>query len=216
MSDAQVTLAVALFGAPLLLMLATILRVDTLSWAVRAGLWVIAAAAVCLVADASGGVGAALQRIGLGAPTTQSAVEGAFGILALLITAALVFAMQRFANLPIGDREAFQRVARLPIAQRSFIVLTAAVVEEVLYRGVAITTGSAVFGKPLYAAAVATVVFTLAHFRWRASHLLQVFGASAVLSGLFLETGDLWACIFAHFVADLGVIVAPVVMRRNV
>ena len=214
-NNALIALLVALLAAPAFLLLATALRVDSLSWAVRAILWVVAGVAVFLVADASGGIAPAIAKIGLREITVQTMVHGAYAVLGLAISGAVIVAAQYVAKVPIGDREAFERIAALPFMQRLFIVVTAAVTEEVLYRGVAISVGTAMFGAQLPAAAVATAGFTLAHFRWRSTHLVQVLFAGAVLSACFVLTGDLWACILAHLVADIGFVLAPALRPRT-
>jgi membrane protease YdiL (CAAX protease family) len=58
--------------------------------------------------------------------------------------------------------------------QEIAIGATAAVTEEILYRGFAIGIGKAFLGNTLEAATLSVVIFTVTHFRWGFSHMLSV------------------------------------------
>lgn len=134
----------------------------------------------------------------------------------MVLAAGLVATVQRAVGLPVGDREGFARISCLPLEKRAFIVITAAVPEEIIYRGCAIALGSAVFGSLWVAAALSVVAFTLAHFRWHASHLLAVFVTGTIMTALFLGTRDLWACMLAHFLVDaIGFLIVPALLKRR-
>jgi membrane protease YdiL (CAAX protease family) len=213
MDNAALVVTFALAAAPAYLALGALMGADTLAVPVRVGLWVIAAIAVWLVGDVSADHAATLSTLGLAMPTQRTAMAIGAGLVALVACGSLVALLQYMLGLPFGDREGFNRIAVRSWPLRLLVVLTAAVVEEVLYRGVGIGFGSHVLGGATVAAAISTLVFTAAHFRWSPAHLLQVFVAGSVLSGLYVVTGDLMACIAVHLIADLPILVAPMFMR---
>lgn len=215
MDNSALVLAFALFAAPAFLALGAVLRADSLAAPVRLGLWAIAAIAVWLVGDVSGDHAATWSTLGLAMPTQDTAMAIGAGLLALLACGALVMLLQYMLGLPFGDREGFNRIAGRSWPLRLFVVVTAAVVEEVLYRGIGVGYGSHVLGGATLAAVVSTLVFTAAHFRWSPAHLLQVFVAGAVLGGLYVETGDLVACIAVHLIADLPILLVPMFMKSG-
>jgi membrane protease YdiL (CAAX protease family) len=213
MGNAALVMAFALAAAPAYLGLGAVLGADTLAAPVRVGLWVIAAIAVWLVGDVSADHAATLFTLGLAMPTQHTATAVGAGLVALLACGSLVALLQHVLGLPFGDREGFNRIAVRSWPLRLLVVVTAAVVEEVLYRGVGVGFGSQVVGGATVAAAISTLVFTAAHFRWSPAHLLQVFVAGTVLSGLYVVTGDLVACIAVHLIADLPILLVPMFMR---
>lgn len=65
-----------------------------------------------------------------------------------------------------------QSLLRPPLGHRSFVVMTAAVTEEVLYRGYAIGVGQHLLGSTWLACALSIAAFTLGHLRWGLAHLV--------------------------------------------
>jgi len=209
-------LGVALLGAPGALVLTKRIGLQPLSWTVRLLLWGVAVISVALAVVRHGGLQQALISIGLVNLSGASAAWGLGGGAAIFLAVGLSMAGLRALGLPFGDRTMFEDLIRRPFAQRLFVVFTAAVVEEVLYRGSALSLGMAIWNDSVLAAFVAIAAFTLAHFRWRATHLINVAVAGSLLTALYLQTGDLFACIIAHFVVDAAsFLVAPALMRRQ-
>lgn len=210
-------LAIALFGLTAFLFLLKKAGVDTLSWGARLSLWGLAGATLLILANGVGGLWPVLETIGLAEPTGRSLLWGVIGAAGLMVAASLLAVVQRAAKLPMGDNDAFQRITTLPTPHRAFVVLTAAVVEETLFRGVALGVGSQLFGGMGAAVAVSVGAFTLAHLRWSTLHLAQVAVAGAGFCALFLLTdGDLWACIIAHLIVDgIGFLAVPALLRRR-
>ena len=67
-----------------------------------------------------------------------------------------------------------------------------------------------------FAAAISLLAFTLAHYKWKASHLPAVFVAGTVLTLLFVLTQNLLACIFAHALVDgVGFFLIPMFLKRR-
>ena len=211
----EVVALIALSGATLTLILARSLGLDSLSWGTRLALWAVAGAALLVLAVDRGSLVATMGSIGLAEPGRRSLLWGLAGAIGLMATGGAVLAIQRLLGVSAGDQDTFARVAALPLAHRLFIILTAAVVEEILFRGVPLTVGPPILGGLAPAAIMAVAAFVLAHFRWKPIHLIQVAVAGAGLCVLFvLSGGDLWACIVAHLIIDaVGFLMVPMILR---
>ncbi|MFN7571908.1 MAG: CPBP family intramembrane glutamic endopeptidase [Betaproteobacteria bacterium] len=206
-------LVIALLGVPLLSLLGRRFGLDPLGWSSRLALWALAAAVLAIALALPGGT----DHLGLGAPTASTWVLALTATLALGAVFPLVGAVQsRLGFQPTEKLAQFKQLAALPFGYRVFIVLTAGVTEEVLYRGYAIGIGAQLFGSVGVAAVLSLLVFTVAHLRWGLGHLISVLIAGGALTLLFVLTGDLWACMLAHALVDaMGVLVAPAVMARR-
>ncbi|QUL37451.1 CPBP family intramembrane glutamic endopeptidase [Erythrobacter sp. JK5] len=210
-----IALSVALFSPIVLIFALRASGKTTLSWSARVPFWFFGLVCFLLIATQLGTAEAWLA-IGLRPITLSTLLFAAGTTICLIVAAGLLSVFQRLLKLPLGDRENFAEIATTSLSFRIFIVLTAGVMEELLYRGVGIGVGAEVFGNSISAAALSTTAFVLAHFRWRKAHLLQVAMAGTVLSLTFLMTGDLWSCIFAHLLVDgIGFLLMPVLVARR-
>lgn len=207
-------LFVALVATPLLLALFRRLRFNPFSLVPRLTLWV---AAVVVLVIAAAKTDAWRVCLGLEWPTWQSL---ALAILAAVVT-FLVFGAHRYWQEKLGKEspkllQQFRHILRLPFSHRYFLVGTAAVTEEVLYRGYAIGVGQQLLGSVWLACILSVVAFTLAHMRWGLAHLLPVVVATLVFTLLFVFTQNLWACIIAHAIVDAAsFLVMPAIMARK-
>ena len=207
-------LFLALVGPPLLLALFKRLRFNQFSPVPRLSLWVVTLAVLVIAAT---NIGAWRVYLGLEWPTWQT-----LG-LAILATAVLFILLGAYTSLRSKSGSASpeqlelqQNLLRLPFSRRCFVVITAAVTEEVLCRGYAIGVGQHLFGSVWLACILSVVVFTLAHFRWGFAHLIPVFFCALVITLLFVFTQNLLACIIVHALLDgVGVLVMPVIMARK-
>jgi membrane protease YdiL (CAAX protease family) len=207
-------LAVSLLGAPILLTTVRLKNVDSLGLPVRLTLWVLAGV-VCGIAVLSGESWG--HSMGLIAPSWHAVLGAAAATFAVLSAWPLLQHIQRKAGggLITGNL-VFQKIVALPLAYRLFLIATAAVTEEILYRGFAIGIGKVLLGNTLEAAALSVVIFTVTHFRWGLSHLLSVLWAALAFTCLFVVTGDLLACIMAHGAIDtVGLVIAPALMAAR-
>lgn len=110
----------------------------------------------------------------------------------------------------------YEALLSRPFVYRCFLVITAAVTEEVLYRSYAVGIGQLLFGSIWVACAVSVIAFTLAHFMWGLAHLVPVFVSAVVLTLLFVFTRNLWLCILAHAIVDsAGFLAVPAAARRR-
>ena len=210
-----ITLFVALFSPTILIFALRASGRTTLSWTARASFWILGLACFLLISNQIGVVEGS-QAIGLGPITPRTIWIAAVTTIGLMLAAGLLSILQRILKLPVGDRENFSEVAAMSLFFRTFLVLTAGVIEEFMFRGVGIGVGAEVFGNGVLAAVLSTFAFVLAHFRWRLVHLLQVAMAGAVLSLAYLMTEDLWACIIAHLLVDgIGFLLMPALIARR-
>jgi membrane protease YdiL (CAAX protease family) len=213
-SALNIGLALSLFGGLFLLLLSKAFRIDSLSLLSRLALWLLALSALVLAAYGSGSW---LQQIGFQAPTALHVGAAALAALAMLAIWPLLQRVQKaLGSTSIEQTEQFRKLAGLSFAYRLFIVVTAAVVEEILYRGYAIGIGKYIFGSLSIAVLVSIVAFVAAHFRWGVSQLVFVFWSALVLSILFVYTNDLLACVLAHAAVDaVGLLLAPAIGRKR-
>lgn len=186
---------------------------DGLDPGTRFALWPISLVAIGMAIAA----GAGANALGLRAPTPHALGVALVAATAMLLAWPLIARFQRRRGAPgVVETGVYRSITSLPLGYRSFLVLTAGVTEELLYRGVGVGFGSVLFGNPALVAAVALLVFTLAHRRWGRAHLLSVVYSGAVLTITFLSTQDLFACMLAHTLVDVaGLLVAPALRARH-
>lgn len=205
-------LLISLAGMPGVLLIARGLKVDGLSIVVRACFWGVGAV-VFIIAWQFGC--AWIQRLGFKAPSSGTFVWSAAACLLMFAVVGLLqLTLEKMHRISVQHKEQFGKLVRLSFTHRLFIIITAAVVEEVLYRGYAIGVGSQLTGSVLTAGLISLAAFTAAHIRWGLSHLLSVFLAGGILTILFVITNDLLACIIAHAVVDaVGFLLMPALMK---
>lgn len=208
-------LACALLAAPVLLLAVRRFGGNALALLPRLALWAIAAAclwiAMSQVPDWAGALGLRLPRWS----TLASA------LLAVVCTLAAWPLLQGLQTLTGGQATSetarFKELAALPVGYRAFLVVTAGVTEECLYRGYGIGVGATLLGGTLPAALVSLAIFTIAHWSWGIAHLASVLWAGVVLALLFVSTHDLFACMAAHTLIDaVGLLLAPMMIARRV
>jgi membrane protease YdiL (CAAX protease family) len=204
-------LAIALFGAPMLLLTTRLAGGNSLGLPFRMSLWTLAGIAlgIALLAMTHGDL-----SLGLLAPSWRTAIGA---VCAMFITCAawpiIQKVQERLGKKTIVQNETFRELIALSIPYRLFLVATAAVTEEVLYRGFAIGAGGEILGNLPAAVALSLITFVGGHFRWGLAHMLSVLWAAITLTALFVITRDLLACIVAHAAIDLmGLVVAPAAM----
>ncbi|AMR29286.1 hypothetical protein A0257_20750 [Hymenobacter psoromatis] len=96
-----------------------------------------------------------------------------------------------------------QAILNTPYWYRILLVLRAAVVEEILFRGYLIEKVRQLSGSASLAVGVSIAAFTFAHLRgWGAVHLSAVALSGAVLALLYVWRRDLPSNMFGHFVTD--------------
>jgi membrane protease YdiL (CAAX protease family) len=207
-------LFLALLGSPLLMALFRSLGFNQLLPVPRLTLW---AAASAVIAIAATNIESWRAYFGLEWPTWQSlGLAILTAVILFIVLGAYVSVQRRFRPASPEQLELQQSVLRLPLSHRCFVVVTAAVTEEVLYRGYAIGVGQHLLGSLWLACALSVAVFALAHFRLGLPHVVVAFVCALALTALFTITQNLWACIVVHAILDsAGVLVMPAIAARR-
>ena len=113
------------------------------------------------------------------------------------LTAALLMPAFGFSQ----DAARALKVTALPLSLQLGIFATAAVVEELVCRGLVISRLAPLC--PPFAMVVSVAIFALPHvFSWRPAQLIFVLPLGLVFALFFLWRRDLPACILAHFLVD--------------
>jgi membrane protease YdiL (CAAX protease family) len=96
-----------------------------------------------------------------------------------------------------------------------FLALRGGVVEEILYRGLAIEQLTVLTGRRWFAAVIATLFFIAIHMsRFDLVQLIPIATASTGFAVLYLWRRNLWINIVAHFLID-AVALGAVAMRAT-
>jgi len=146
-----------------------------------------------------------LTSIGFRRPGWKTVLFGLLGTLAVLFVMALhwgvivrVFHLDTTAVL-----ERQRMILSQPYWFRVLLVMRAAVVEEILFRGYMIEKVRQLTGSGILAIAVSVLTFTWAHFAgWGLVQLIPAFGAGVVLALLYVWRRDLPSNMLAHFLTD--------------
>ena len=153
-----------------------------------------------------------LSSLGVRTPAGSSLFWGLIAAAALIYgVVPLATALVAVSDLP-GFEQGLSEVLALPLWLRVVAVATGGVVEEVLFRGYAITRLEAVTGSQIFAAAFSVLVFALAHWPlWGPGPVLTFVLSGGFLAAWFLWRRDLVANIVAHAVVDsIGLVFVPV------
>ena len=146
-----------------------------------------------------------LSSIGLRRPTWRTFVFGLLGAAALLAVLVIHFAViaPMFHLDPTAAIAERKLILMRPYWYRILLVLRAAVVEEILFRGYLIEKVRQLTGSLVLAVALSVLTFTYAHLSsWGIVHLIPVFGGGVIFALLYVWRRDLPSNILAHFVTD--------------
>lgn len=146
-----------------------------------------------------------LRSIGLRPPTLKTLGFGLLGFVALLAVFVVHYAVliPKLHLDPSGAAAERNLILAMPYWFRVLLVLRAAVVEEIIFRGYLIEKVRQLTGSTALAVLVSVTAFTLAHLSgWGAVHLIPVFGTAVVLALLYVWKRDLGANMLAHFLTD--------------
>lgn len=135
-----------------------------------------------------------------------------WGIVCLLVSlgvsGAIVFAMKQMGIAQ--NSTMLSALADRPIWMIALIALTAAISEEIVYRGIVLNQIASATGKVWIGALVSLMVFALGHLSgWGWSQVLFAAAPGLALTLFFVWKRDLGVCIIAHFLTDfLGLFAA--------
>jgi membrane protease YdiL (CAAX protease family) len=146
-----------------------------------------------------------MNSIGLRRPTWKSLAFAVLGAVALLLVFAIHFGViVRVFHLDAAAAiEQQQIILSRPYWYRVILVLRAAVVEEILFRGYIIEKVRQLTGSVSLAVALSVLTFTWAHLTgWGLVHLIPVFISAIILALLYVWRRDLPSNMLAHFLTD--------------
>ena len=145
------------------------------------------------------------SSIGLRRPTWRSflfALLAAAAALAVFVIhfAVIVPAFHLNTSTALAARNL---ILAKPYWFRLLMVLRAAIVEEILFRGYMIEKVRQLTGSTLLAIAVSVATFTCAHLSgWGLVQLIPVFGSGMIFALLYVWKRDLPCNMLAHFLTD--------------
>jgi membrane protease YdiL (CAAX protease family) len=146
-----------------------------------------------------------LSSIGFRRPAWKTLLFAGLGAAAIMLVFLIHFAViVRVFHLDTSATLDRQRMLLgLPYWVRVLLVLRAAVVEEILFRGYIVEKVRQLTGSVAPAVALSVLAFTAAHFGgWGLVHLIPVSGAAVVLALLYVGRRDLPCNMLAHFLTD--------------
>ena len=146
-----------------------------------------------------------LLSIGLRRPTGKTIFYGTLAGIVLIAIMIVQFAVvipvfHLDATRVISEKQA---ILSRPLWSRLLLVLRAAVVEEILFRGYMIEKVRQLTGSTALAVFVSVAVFTYAHLSgWGAVHLIPVCAGAIVFAVLYIWRRDLACNMIGHFIVD--------------
>ena len=145
--------------------------------------------------------------------TVKTAFRGiGLGIVLFLLFGVIMTAVQAL-GLPL-NQEIGQLIASQPLPFLLFIVIRAAIVEEVLYRSYAYERILELTKSKWIAAIIPVLIFMLAHLEWGVGHLIFVFFAGALFMILYISKRNLGLLMIIHFTTDvLALLVLPMLVE---
>jgi len=146
-----------------------------------------------------------LSSIGFRRPTWRTLLFAVLGAVAALVVFFLHFGViVRVFHLDTAATiHQQQMILSRPYWYRVLLVLRAAVVEEILFRGYIIEKVRQLTGSVTLAVVLSVLAFTWAHFAgWGLDQLIPVFGVGVVFALLYVWRRDLPSNMLAHFLTD--------------
>jgi uncharacterized protein len=161
--------------------------------------------------------GRTLASIGLRKPTFGSLGFAVVGAVGMIVAGA--FAAYVVYGLLHQSQHADAQAAALvngSVIYALCLAVRAGVIEEILFRGLAIEQLTVLTGSRWLSAFLATALFVVIHalrFDW--IQLVPIAAVSIVLAGLYLWRHNLWANILAHIAVDAAGLVAVAVQAHK-
>lgn len=143
------------------------------------------------------------SSVGFRQPGWRDIPAGIATAVVSVLGIALIYAILLPALHLQLNKGAMQGLLQTPLWYRVLLVSRAAVAEELLFRGYAISRIEELTGSRLVAGVVTWGAFTYAHLSyWGAAQLIVAGWAGLLLTILFLWRRNLWANILAHWLTD--------------
>jgi membrane protease YdiL (CAAX protease family) len=150
-----------------------------------------------------------LSSIGIGTSRWWKALMWGLATFAVCMVVAIVLAQLTHYNGGAAGK-AFEK---LPTWLMALTVLRAGIVEEICYRGYAITRPQELTGSKAVAFAVPLAIFGLGHWTGGWANILIAVALGGILAGFFLWRRDLVANMTGHFLVDFTANVLPRLVR---
>jgi membrane protease YdiL (CAAX protease family) len=127
---------------------------------------------------------------------------GAAALLAVFVIHSALLVPMFHLNSSTAAAERNMILAR-PFWYRVLLVLRAAVVEEIIFRGYLIEKVRQLTRSSALAVGLSVIMFTYAHLSgWGVVHLIPVFAAGVIFATLYVRRHDLPSNMVAHFITD--------------
>jgi len=144
-------------------------------------------------------------------------IKSIFVAIGLGLVLFIVFGIATTVIQAIGlelNQEVAEMISGKSIPVLFLLVLRAAVVEEVLYRGYAFERINELTKSKWIAALVPVIIFMLAHLSWGVGHLVFVFFAGGLFMLVYISKRNLGLVMIAHFVTDvIAMLVLPMMLE---
>jgi len=109
-------------------------------------------------------------------------------------------------SMPDFINQAFEEIAISPIVLILTVTIIAPIYEEVIFRGI-LLKGMANKMNPTVALVVSASIFALAHLNIPQG--INAFLLGLIIGAIYLNTGSIYLCIFAHFINNsLGITIS--------
>ena len=139
--------------------------------------------------------------------------SGLWDVLFAILAGILMFIGAKVINSEIFLRFHFQanvyetyRITAAPFWYRFILVLRAALVEEILFRGYSLERLQELTGSLLSAAVISWLAFTIMHLNsWGLAFLIYAGFHGAILTLLYLWRRNLCSNIIAHWIVDAAI-----------
>jgi membrane protease YdiL (CAAX protease family) len=171
---------------------------------------IILAYGVLVLAIALVGEPRTLASIGLKRPTLLTPLWGLLAAVGLLALGGLAsFVTYKVLHAPNHTAAQIEGLVRGSLVYGLCLAVRGGVIEEVLYRGLAIEQLTVLTGRRGVAAVVATLVFVAVHtVHFDLIQLIPIATASTGLALIYLWRRNLWINIIAHVLIDALAMVA--------
>lgn len=144
-----------------------------------------------------------LQSVGFVRPRCMDAII-VIGSSALMLVGLALLQFVVFPRLGIHSEDKVGTLQRAPTWWLAGSAIRAGVMEELFFRGYAITRLTALTRNRWIAAGISLIAFSAAHLgSWGWPHVIIAAYGGLILTLLFLWRGNLWANMAAHAVVDL-------------
>lgn len=138
-----------------------------------------------------------------------------FGIVMFVVAGVLDSLVFPALHLKI-NLTTYQSIIGAPAAYRVALVTRAAVCEEILFRAYPLERLREWSGNVWVAGIISWTVFTYAHLSaWGAPQLIVAGFGGAMLTILYLWRRNIWGNMLAHWIADSGFVIAPLIAAHH-